>query len=174
MLALLKQGLNCDFDRLAELANKHLDVRRMLGVAERFGEQRFAHRTVVRNVGLLSPQLLAEVNQIVVQAGLALAEPAAAGPRQARIDSFVVETNVHFPTDVSLLWDALRCLLRVLGVVCEQYGVPRWRQLAHWSKRVRRLFQRVRSARQRRGRPGERRVRANLKVAARLVRRAEC
>ena len=123
----------------------------MLGVAEQFGEQRFAQRTVVRNVGLLSAQLLAEVNQIVVQAGLALAEPAAAGPRRARIDSFVVETNVHFPTDASLRWDALRCLLRVLGVVCEQYGVPGWRQAAHWSKRVRRLFQRVRSARQRRG-----------------------
>ena len=69
VLALLKQGLNCDFDRLAELANKHFDVRRMLGVDEQFGEQRFAHRTVVRNVGPLSPQLLAEVNQIVVQAG---------------------------------------------------------------------------------------------------------
>ena len=124
VLALLKQGLNCDFDRLAELANKHLDVRRMLGVAEQFGEQRFAHRAVVRNVGLLSPQLLAEVNQIVVQAGLALAEPAAVGPWQARIDSFFVETNVRFPTDVRLQWDALRCLLRVLGVVCEQYGVP--------------------------------------------------
>ena len=32
VLALLQQGINCDFDRLAELANKHLDVRRMLGI----------------------------------------------------------------------------------------------------------------------------------------------
>ena len=37
----------------------------------------------------------------------------------------------------------------------------------------RRLFQRVRSARQRRGRPGQRRARAYLRVARRLVRRAE-
>ncbi len=32
VLALLKQGINCDLDRSAELANKHLDVRRMLGL----------------------------------------------------------------------------------------------------------------------------------------------
>ena len=37
--ALVKQGLNCDYDRLAELASRHLDVRRMLSVAEEFGEQ---------------------------------------------------------------------------------------------------------------------------------------
>ena len=34
---------------------------------------------------------------------------------RARCDSFVVETDVHYPTDVSLLWDALRCLLREQG-----------------------------------------------------------
>ena len=34
----------------------------------------------------------------------------------------VVETDVHYPTDVNLLWDALRCLLRVLGVACAELG----------------------------------------------------
>lgn len=30
---LLKQGLKCDFDDLAELASKHLDVRRITGLS---------------------------------------------------------------------------------------------------------------------------------------------
>ena len=38
-------------------------------------------------------------------------------------DSFVVEMRVHYPTDLSLLWDAMRCLRRVLLRVCEQSGV---------------------------------------------------
>ena len=100
VLAVLKQGLNCDCDRLAELAGKHLDVRRMLGLPDGFAEQRFTQRTVARNVGLLGPQLLAGINQLAVQAGLRVAGQAGGEPRQARVDSFVVETRVHYPTDV--------------------------------------------------------------------------
>ena len=156
VLALLKQGINCDFDRLAELANKHLDVRRMLGLSDTFSDMSFSQRTVVRNVGLLTPELLAAVNRLVAGAGLALAGQAPKQPLQAREDSFVVETEVHYPTDVNLLWDALRCLLRVLGVACPELGVGGCRQSAYLTEQVRKLFNRVRSAPQRRGQKGRR------------------
>ena len=78
----------------------------------------------------------------------------------------VVETDVHYPTDVNLLWDALRCLLRVLGV-------GGWRQSAYLTEQVRKLFNRVRSAPQRRGRKGRRRVQAYLRRARSLVARAK-
>ena len=35
--------------------------------------------------------------------------------RKVRVDSTVVETNVHAPTDSSLLWDGVRVLTRLLG-----------------------------------------------------------
>ena len=63
VLALLKQGINCDFDRLAELANQHLNVRRMLGLSDTFCDWHFSYRTLVRNVSLLTPDLLAAVNR---------------------------------------------------------------------------------------------------------------
>ena len=173
VLALLKQGLNCDFDRLAELASKHLDVRRIMGLSGPFCDRQFSCRTVIRNVSLLTPDLLQALNKLVVDAGQRLAGFATDEPLQARADSFVVETNIHWPTDVSLLWDALRCLLRLLGVTGEQCEVAGWRQSAHWLRKVRKLFNRVRSARQRRGQPGQRRVQLYLRVARRLVRRAE-
>ena len=88
MLALLKQGINCDFDRLAELANKHLGVRRMLGLSDTFRDWRFSYRTLVRNVGVLTPDLLAEVNRLMV-AGLHLAGHREDEPLRARTDSFV-------------------------------------------------------------------------------------
>ena len=173
VLALLKQALHCDFDRLAELANKHLDVRRIMGLSGPFCNRQFSHRSVIRNVSLLTPDLLRSLNQLVVAEGQRLAGFACDAPLEARADSFVVETNVHYPTDVSLLWDALRCLLRLLGVTCQELGVAGWRQSGHWLGKVRKLFNRVRSARQRRGKKGRRRVQLYLRVARLLVRRAE-
>jgi len=38
-----------------------------------------------------------------------------------RVDSTVYETNVHYPTDSSLLWDGFRVLSRVLGVIQQEH-----------------------------------------------------
>ncbi len=38
------------------------------------------------------------------------------GPdRRLRLDTTAVETNIHWPTDSSLLWDAYRVLERLIG-----------------------------------------------------------
>ena len=42
--------------------------------------------------------------------------------RKIRVDSTVVETNVHAPTDSSLLWDGVRVLTRLLGRADEHFG----------------------------------------------------
>ena len=174
VLGLLKQGLNCDYDRLHELACKHADVRRMLGCSDICGEPGFSHRTLVRNVALLTPELLGEVNRLVVEAGHELAGHDGAGQLQARCDSVVVETDVHYPTDVSLLWDALRCLIRVVAAVCQRSNVGGWRQARHLSLRARGLFNRVRSSRQRsRKGTGAQRVRRHLQFAGEIAGRAE-
>ena len=69
VLAMVKQALNCDYDRLHELACKHLDVRRMMGLSDVFDQGGFSYRTILRNVSLLTPALLDEIDQVVVQAG---------------------------------------------------------------------------------------------------------
>ena len=173
VLALLKQGLKCDFDRLTELANKHSDVRCLLGLSEFDSAQYFSHRSVVRNVSLLTPELLQELNQLVVREGLQLVGLSEEQPLKARVDSFVVETNVHYPTDVSLLWDALRCLLRVVVAACAGLGLGGWRQSEHWQRKAHKLFQRVRTANRRSGRKGRRNVRLYLRAGRALVQRAE-
>ena len=50
---------------------------------------------------------------------------------QARADSFVVETDVHHPTDVSLLWDAMRSSWTRTARLCTTLQVPGWRQSKH-------------------------------------------
>ena len=129
VLAILKQGLNCDYDRLHELACKHLDVRRMMGLCELcFGKPEFSYRTVLRNVSLVTAELLGEINQVVVRAGHQLIGREPGEALQGRCDSFVVETDVEYPTDTRLLWDSLRWLIVIMGMAFDEFGLAGWRQ----------------------------------------------
>ncbi len=151
VLAVLKQGLNCDFDRLKELADQHATIREMLGVGP-FDRTRYSLQRLIDNVGHLTPDLLKKINRVVVGYGhtvLGCAED----PLGGRCDSFVVETDVHYPTDVSLLWDAMRGLLRTIGPLSGEHGVRGWRQWKKQQRDVRGLFNRVRSTRRAKGRP---------------------
>ena len=112
VLGVLKQGLGCDFDRLHDLTNHHQTIRAFLGHGDFDDKTRYEYQTVVDNVSLLTPELLSAVGRLVVESGHKVAKKKLGEPLRGRCDSFVVETDVHYPTDVSLLWDAVRCLLR--------------------------------------------------------------
>ena len=89
VLAILMQALNCDYERPHELAGKHPDVRRMLGLSDVFSGPEFFYRPVVHTVSLLTPQLLEEDNHVVARAGHSLLGREPEQPLQARCDSFV-------------------------------------------------------------------------------------
>ena len=148
VLAVLKQGLGCDFDRLQELANQHRTVREMLGHGDDAVDGfRYGRRLIMNNVALLSPELLREVNRLVVETGHAVSKKKPGGRLAARCDSFVVETDVHWPTDVNLLRDAVRCLVRETHRACAWHGIGGWRQHRHLTARMQSLFLAVSTAR---------------------------
>ena len=169
VMGVVKQGLGCDFDRLHELVNEHRTLRRFLGHSQVWDEHRYQYQTLVDNVSLLRPELLVEVNQLIVESGHAVARKKPGEPLRGRCDSFVVETDVHYPTDVSLLWDAMRCVLRETGRAATDNTVCGWRQWKHLTRSVRRLFHRVRSTR----RADPQRVEAYLGRCHELVVRVE-
>lgn len=70
-----------------------------------------------RSFALLSPAVTAEIHQRVVS--LACEQGAAQG-RRLRTDSTVVESNVHYPTDSSLLGDGIRVLSRSLQRIAKE------------------------------------------------------
>jgi hypothetical protein len=118
VLGCLRLCLNADFDRIHELANQHRTLRLVLGIAE-WDEKIFSLQTLKDNLALFTPELLARINQAVVEAGYALlGKKNSPAPAAGRCDSFVVETDVHFPTDVNLLYDAMRVLLQL----CAQFS----------------------------------------------------
>jgi IS5 family transposase len=61
-----------------------------------------------------------------------------------RVDTTAVETNIHWPTDSSLLWDSFRTLARLLKLVCRElsalgmthrFHVDKVKKLAHYISR---------------------------------------
>ncbi len=136
VMAVLKQGLNCDYDRLGELVNHHQVVRKMLqhGFLD---DWTYSVRTLQDNVSLVTPALLQELNALLVREGHAVAGKFPGAALDGRVDSFVVETDVHYPTDVNLLWDAMRVLLTEVSVCCGSHEVSGWRQGQYWRSQVR-------------------------------------
>jgi transposase, IS5 family len=70
-----------------------------------------------RSFALLSPAVTAEIHQRVVR--LACEHGGAQG-QKLRTDSTVVESNVHYPTDSSLLGDGIRVLSRSLQRIAHE------------------------------------------------------
>jgi transposase, IS5 family len=73
--------------------------------------------TFSRTFAVLGPSVTEKIHQRVV--GLARQEGAAEG-HKLRTDTTVVETNVHFPTDSTLLGDGIRVLSRSLKRIAAQ------------------------------------------------------
>jgi hypothetical protein len=170
VLAVLKQGLDCDYDRLAELANEHGTLRLMLQHVPE-DKTEYEVRTLKNNVDLLTPAVLAQVNDIVTREGLAVAGKSPGAALAARVDAFIVESNVHHPTDLSLLWDATRAALRDTATVARKAKLPGWRQVGHWQRQLRTAFNRVSRQRQWSTRPAA--VKTYLRLSAELTHRIE-
>jgi IS5 family transposase len=137
----LRLDLNTDYDRLHELVNHHDTLRQMLGHSPDY-PYTYAYQTLVDNVNLLTPELLDKINTLVVKEGHLLLKKGDAALR-GRCDSFVVKTDVHYPTDITLLYDALRKAITLTAQWCDQADCSEWRQYRYQIHQVKRL---VRSA----------------------------
>ena len=138
----LRLDLNQDYERLHDLVNHHSAIRQMLGHGA-FNEETYHFQAIKDNVGLLTPALLDKINLIVVNAGHILVKKKDGEALRGRCDSFVVETDVHYPTDINLLYDAMRKVVTLTAQLCESTGSDGWRQHAY---NVNHLKRRMRSA----------------------------
>jgi hypothetical protein len=139
VLGVLRLNLNWDYDRLLEMANNHKTIRQMLGHGMKDKEHEYKLQTLKDNVQLLTPELLDEINQLVVLEGHNLVKKNEE-ELKGRCDSFVVETNVHYPTDINLLFDAIRKVITLTAVLCLILGITGWRQSSHNLRNIKKLF----------------------------------
>lgn len=135
----VRLDLNEGYDRLHELVNHHDTLREMLGHSE-YNDGYYHYQTLVDNVSLFTPELLDKINQVVVNGGHALVKKKGGEALRGRCDSFVVETDVHFPTDINLLYDAMRKVITLIARWCDEHEISDWRQHAYNVRHIKRLM----------------------------------
>lgn len=143
VLGTLRLDCNWDYDKLREIANNHKNIREFLGHTINEFDQRYALQTLKDNISLFTPEVLDQISRVVVKAGHKLVNHNHEG-LTGRCDSFVMETDVHYPTDINLLWDAIRKIIELIGRECEQLGITEWRQNQHILRKIKKLFNRSR------------------------------
>jgi hypothetical protein len=140
VLGTVRLNCNWDFDKVHDMANNHDKIRRMLGHREKDFDTRYPLQTIRDNISLLTPEILDEINQIVVQTGHSLVMKKTDEVLKGSCDSFVVETDVHYPTDTNLLFDAIRKMIGLVAIICSEVGVTEWRQSHYHILKVKRLL----------------------------------
>src|ERR1019366_6767954 len=80
------------------------------------------HDAFHRGFTRLTPETLKAINDLVVQAAVDLGLE---DGERLRVDTTVVQTDIHHPTDSTLLWDVVRVVTRLIGQFAAALG--RWR-----------------------------------------------
>lgn len=143
VLGVLRLGLNADYDRIQELANQHNTIRQMLGHSDWMDDKRYSLQTLRDNLRLFTPEILDRINQEVVRAGHQALKKSPEDALVGRCDSFVVETDVHFPTDINLLLDAIRVVIHESAELADAYGVAGWRQHAYHQRQFKKHYRKI-------------------------------
>jgi hypothetical protein len=144
VLAVVRHACGTNWDTLETWANHHELVRKVMGVhATAFIEDErieFNYQTILDNVSLIDEALLHQINLLVVDAGHKLVKKKEDEALQLKTDSYVLETNVHFPTDLNLLWDSLRKSLDLIEKLSGISTVKGWRKIKNLRTSVKSLF----------------------------------
>lgn len=141
VLGQVRLCMNISYDELHHLANDSTLLRGVLGVLPTdytLGRQ-YEYQNIYDNVGLLDDGLLKQVNQVIVEVGHEVFKKKEKAALRLKTDSFVVETDTHFPTDYNLLWDSARKCLDVI----KSLNVPGWRKRGNWYKELKKLMRAV-------------------------------
>jgi IS5 family transposase len=70
------------------------------------------HDAFHRSLNRLTPKTLKAINELLVQAAVALKLE---DGQKLRVDTTVVQTDIHHPTDSTLLWDVVRVVTRLMA-----------------------------------------------------------
>ena len=145
VMTIVRHGCNYDYDKLQDLCEQHCTLRHMLGVGDWNKKISFQWRRIQDNLALVKPSTIEKISHLIVARGHELVPQAM---EKVRADSFVVETNIHYPTESSLIKDGLRKVIPVMQELAQSLGLRGWRQsdyLLSQSKSLDRTINRIAS-----------------------------
>lgn len=116
--AIVKQMFGFTYKELAFHIIDSNSIRRFMRIG--IADKGFKKSVLNKNIKALSGRTWEAINAQIVQYA---ADDEIEKGREVRIDCTVVETNIHQPTDSSLLWDSVRVLTRLLHRAKEDFGL---------------------------------------------------
>jgi IS5 family transposase len=105
----LQRVKNWDYRELRERIADGLSLRRFTDFYSRGVPK---HDAFNRAFNRLTPGTLRTINEAIVQVALELGLEDGG---KLRVDTTVVETDIHYPTDSTLLWDSVRVITRLIA-----------------------------------------------------------
>ena len=145
VLSVVRHACNTNWDKLHRYANTDIEMRKIMGLhsTDFYNDfYEFEYQNILDNVSLLDAETINKINATVGEYGLTLLKKKEQEGLQLKADSFVVKTNVHFPTDLNLLYDSLRktlCCIQHLQFtnpsICDG-----WRKIKSIKKETKKIF----------------------------------
>lgn len=173
VLAAVRHGCHLDYDALHDLANNHRKLRQVMGIGPLEEARQYTYRRIHDNVTKVKASTLKMISGLIVQEGHKLVPRAI---EAVRADTFVTQTNIHYPSDESLIVDGVRKLWRLGSTLAKEYGVAGWRDHRYWHKKARKIARRIQKTRRSRKRNREEQqvalYRELLNMAAEVLQRA--
>jgi len=144
--AIIKQMEGFSYDNLAFHLLDSVSYRSFCRIG--ITDKGFQKSALCNNIRSISSETWEAINRILVAYGQ---DKGIEKGRQNRIDCTVVSSNIHEPTDSSLLWDSVRVLTRMLGQINERFNdlkIP----FSDHTKRAKRRMLGVMNAKNKKGR----------------------
>ena len=133
VLASVRLGCNLDYDKLQDLAEQHRALRQIMGIGDWQDSTDFNARRIGDNIRLLKTRTVEAIGHRIVEEAYRLVPEAV---KKQRADSFVVETDIHYPTESSLIVDGVRKIIELCVKLNQVYDIVGWRQHEHLLKKV--------------------------------------
>lgn len=140
VLAAVRLGCNFDYDKLQDQVENHRALRGIMGIGDWEATDGFTFRRIRDTLCQIKPSTLSKINELVVNAGHAIAPHA---ETSVRGDSFVIETNIHYPTEGSLMFDGVRKFVPLCAGLAHSLGIDGWRQSEHLVKQIKKFKQNI-------------------------------
>jgi len=140
VLASVRLGCDLDYDKLQDLAEQHRALRQIMGIGDWQECIDFNARRIGDNIRLLQPQTIEAISHRIVDEAYRMQPDAV---KKQRVDSFVVETDIHYPTESSLIVDGVRKIMELCVKLYEGYDIVGWRQHEHLLKKVKQINRQI-------------------------------
>jgi len=150
VLGLIRLTCHMDYPSLSFHASTNTLIQQFLGHSEvsLFNPVKYPEQTIRDNLSILTHEAMNEISILIVNEGHKFL-----GVKEVRLDgkcdSYVLETNVHFPTDLSLAFDAIRKTIELTADIADQLDLPGWRQSVYNEAKAKELFNMARRAKHR-------------------------